>query len=233
MMNTDLSDGSLALPSREIRGEKMNFPFLVRALAYFFSFVFHPLFIPLIAAWFLAFVQPGYFTGISPKEKTLIVIRAGYNTILYPALTVVLLKALGFIKSIFLKTQRERIVPYIATNIFYFWVFLVFSNQPEVPKILTAFMFGAFLASSAALIANIYFKISMHALGVGSLCGLMLIIIFSGFTYAVFLTVMLVFLITGLVCTSRLIVSDHRPFDIYSGIFIAILCQLVAYTIFG
>ena len=231
-MNTDLSEGNVVLPSGEIQRENINFPWPVKAMAHFFSFVFHPLFIPLIAAWFLAFIQPGYFTGISPKEKTLIVIRVGYNTIFYPALTVVLLKALGFIKSIFLKTQHERIVPYIATNIFYFWVFLVFVNQPQVPTILTGFMFGVFITSSAALIANIYFKISMHALGVGSLCGLMLIIIFSGFTYPVFLTSMLVFLITGFVCTSRLIVSDHRPFDIYSGVFIAILCQLIAYGIF-
>ncbi|MEO8823892.1 MAG: hypothetical protein ABI366_09970 [Ginsengibacter sp.] len=209
---------------------QLHFPWLLRFLAQFFSVIFHPLFIPVIGAWFLAFVQPGYFTGISPHEKTMIVIRVGYNTIFYPALVVVLLKALGFSKSILLKTQRERIVPYIATNIFYFWVFLVFRNQPEVPAILTGYIFGAFLASSAALIANIYFKISMHALGIGSLCGLILIIIFSGFTYSIFLTTMLIFLITGIVSTSRLIVSDHRPFDIYSGIFISVLCQLIAYA---
>jgi len=211
----------------------INFPILVKGFAHFFSFIFHPLFIPVIATWFLAFLQPGYFTGISPQEKWWIVIRVAYNTIFYPALTVLLLKGLGFIKSIFLKTQRERIVPYIATNIFYFWMFLVFRNQPEVPVILTSFIFGAFLASSAALIANIYFKISMHALGVGSLCGLMLIIIFSGFTYAVFLMAMLVFLITGIVCTSRMIVSDHQPVEIYSGILIGILCQLISYSVFG
>lgn len=216
-----------------LMNHSLHFPLVVKATAQFFSVIFHPLFIPLIAAWFLAFWQPGYFTGISPHDKTMIVIRVGYNTIFYPALTVLLLKGLGFIKSIFLKTQRERIVPYIATNIFYFWMFLVFRNQPDVPVILTSFIFGIFLASSAALIANIYFKISMHALGVGSLCGLMLIIIFSGFTYAVFLMAMLVFLITGVVCTSRLIVSDHKPVDIYSGIFIAILCQLISYIIFG
>lgn len=212
---------------------QLHFPWILRFFAQFISVIFHPLFIPLIGAWFLAFVQPGYFTGISPHEKTMIVIRVGYNTIFYPALVVVLLKALGFSKSIFLKTQRERIVPYIATNIFYFWVFLVFRNQPEVPLILTGYIFGAFLASSAALIANIYFKISMHALGVGSLCGLILIIIFSGFTFSIFLTTMLVFLITGIVCTSRLIVSDHKPFDIYSGIFVSVLCQLIAYAFIG
>lgn len=212
---------------------QLHFPWILRFTAHFFSVIFHPLFIPAIGAWFLAFVQPGYFTGISLHEKTMIVIRVAYNTIFYPALTVVLLKALGFSKSILLKTQRERIVPYIATNIFYFWVFLVFRNQPEVPVILTGYIFGAFLASSAALIANIYFKISMHALGVGSLCGLALIIIFSGFSYSVFLTIMLIFLITGIVSTSRLIVSDHTPFDIYSGIFISVLCQLIAYAFIG
>ena len=232
-MEDNFSSKENVLQPSPLFGNEIKFPVVVKAFAHFFSFIFHPLFIPLIAAWFLAFLQPGYFTGISPHDKFLIVIRVGYNTIFYPALTVLLLKALGFIKSIFLKTQRERIVPYIATNIFYFWMFLVFHNQPEVPVILTSFMFGAFLASSAALIANIYFKISMHALGVGSLCGLMLIIIFSGFTYAVFLTAMLVFLITGIVCTSRMIVSDHKPVEIYSGLIIAILCLLISYSIFG
>ena len=120
-----------------------------------------------------------------------------------------------------------------SLNIFYFWMFLVFRNQPEVPLILTSFMFGAFLASSAALLANIYFKISMHALGVGSLCGLILIIIFSGFTYAIFLMVMLIYLITGIVSTSRMIVSDHKPLEIYSAIFISILCQVISFSVFG
>jgi hypothetical protein len=73
----------------------------------------------------------------------------------------------------------------------------------------------------------------MHALGIGALCGLTLVIIFSGFTYSVFLIAMIIFLITGLVSTSRLIVSDHKPFDIYSGIILSILCQMVAYVIFG
>jgi hypothetical protein len=44
---------------------------------------------------------------------------------------------------------------------------------------------------------------------------------------------MLVFLITGIVCTSRMIVSDHKPVEIYSGLIIAILCQLISYSIFG
>ncbi|MEP6628282.1 MAG: hypothetical protein ABJA32_09880, partial [Ginsengibacter sp.] len=124
----------------------------------------------------------------------------------------------------------ERIIPYIATNIFYFWMYLVFKNQEEVPRILTSFIFGIFLASSIGLLANIYFKISMHALGVGALAGLMLIIIFSGFTYAVFLPAMLIFITTGVVCTSRMIVSDHTPFDIYAGLLFGMISQFIAFA---
>jgi hypothetical protein len=231
-MDDNFSSKENVIHQSAVLENELKFPVVVKVFAHFFSFIFHPLFIPVIATFFLGFLQPGYFTGIPPREKWLIVIRVAYNTIFYPALTVLLLKGLGFIKSIFLKTQRERIVPYIATNIFYFWIFFVFKNQPEVPVILTSYMFGIFLASSAALIANIYFKISMHALGMGSLCGLILLITFSGFTYPVFLMAMLIFLITGIVCTSRMIVSNHTPLEIYSGIIIAILCQLISYSIF-
>jgi hypothetical protein len=215
------------------RPGNLNHPLIINWPAHFFSFVFHPLFIPVLAAWYLAFLQPGYFTGMPANEKTMVIAQVAFNTIFYPALTVLLLKAVGFIKSIFLKTQRERIIPYIATNIFYFWMYLVFKSQEEIPLVLTSFILGIFLASSVALIANIYFKISMHALGVGALSGLMIVIIFSGFSYTIFLPAMIVFLIGGLVCTSRLVVSDHTPFDIYAGVLFGILCQFIAYAFTG
>ena len=146
--------------------------------AQFFSYLFHPLFIPAIAAWYLAFIHQYYFTGISPHEKLMIFLPVVYNTIFFPAFMVLLLKPLGFIKNIFLKTQKERIMPYIIANFFYFWMYLVFRSQPGVPAILTGFIFGVFLSSSAALLANSYFKISMHALGMGALLGLIMIINF-------------------------------------------------------
>lgn len=213
--------------------QRERYHLALRIPAQFFSYVFHPLFIPVIVTWYLAFIQAGYFTGIPAGEKIYILIRVAYNTIFFPAFTIILLKALKFIESIFLKTQRERIIPYIATNIFYFWMYLVFRNQPDVPSILTAFIFGIFLSSSFALLANIYFKISMHALGVGSFMGVLLIIIFSGSSFGIFLPAMLVILLTGLVCTSRLIVSNHTPFDIYAGLFIGIVSQFIASAFIG
>lgn len=214
-------------PDREKHSLALKIP------AQLFSYIFHPLFIPVIATWYLAFIHQGYFIGITPHDKIFIVIKVAVNTIIFPGVTVLLLKALGFIKSIFLKTQRERIIPYVAANIFYFWMYLVFRSQPEVPSVLTAFIFGIFLSSSVGLFANTYFKISMHALGMGALSGLLLIIIFSGSPYNVFLAAMLVFLISGFVSTSRLIVSDHQLFDIYTGLFFGIICQVIAAAFIG
>ncbi len=212
---------------------KEKYSLALQIPAQLFSYVFHPLFIPVIATWYLAYIHQGYFTGITLHNKLFIIIKVVENTFIFPGVTVLLLKAVGFIKSIVLKTQRERIFVYVAANFFYFWMYLVFRNQPEVPSILTAFIFGIFLSSSVGLFANIYFKISMHALGMGALCGLLLLIIFSGSSYNVFLATTLVFLVTGFVASSRLVVSDHHPFDIYTGIFFGIICQLISAALFG
>lgn len=38
-------------------------------------------------------------------------------------------------------------------------------------------------------------------------------------------------LITGVVCTSRMIVSDHRPKEIYAGLLLGFVCQLIGAAI--
>lgn len=167
---------------------------------------------------------------LAEKRRLLLIVVV--NTILFPVISVLLLKGLGFIRSVFLKTQKERIIPYVAVNIFYFWLFLVLKNQADIPPVTTAFVLGTFIASSAGLIFNSFFKISMHALGMGAFCGILLCILFSGSPYASVLPLMAVILATGIVCTSRLILSDHSMSDIYSGLLIGILCQVAAWVFY-
>jgi len=202
-------------------------PAITRFFAHLFSYIFHPLFIPLYVTYYLAFMHPGYFNGISENNKIWVLLRVANNMVFFPAMLVLLLKGVGFIDSIFLKTQKERIIPYIGSGIFFFWMYLVFRNQSEVPSILTAFIFSVFISSSVALIANIYFKISMHAIGVGGLLGLMLVIFITNTSSSITMPLVITILITGIVCTSRLIVSNHTQKDIYLGLLYGILCQAV------
>ena len=206
----------------------LHFPFILRFFAQVFSVIFHPLFIPLIGTWFLAFVQPGYFTGIAPHDKMLIVLRVGYNSIFYPALTVVLLKALGFSKSILLKTQRERIIPYIACGVYYFFMWYVLRNQPQFTREVVILSMAIWIASSLGLIANIYMKVSMHAMSVGVMVTFILLLAAGrGSGFGLYVSAAL--LITGLVCTARFIVSDHTQKEVYIGLLVGVVSQLIAY----
>ena len=210
----------------------MHQPAVTRFFAHFFSYLFHPLFIPLYVTYYLAFINPGYFNGFTNTEKIRVLLSVAIDIVFLPAVSVLLLRGVGFINSIFLKTQKERILPYIISNIFFFWMYLVFRNQSAIPPILTSFVFSVFLSSSVALLANIYFKISMHAIGVGGLLGFMLIILFTNTFYSATLPFAIALLISGVVCTSRMIVSNHTQKDIYLGLLFGIPCQVVgAYII--
>jgi membrane-associated phospholipid phosphatase len=200
---------------------------VTKILANLFSYLFHPLFIPLYLTLFLLYIHPSAFAGFSAFEKKQTAFIVALNLLFFPLMSVLLLKAVGFIDSLFLKTQKDRIIPFIACGIFFFWAYTVFKEQPKYPRILVSYIFGIFLASSAALLANIYFKVSMHAIGVGGLLGSFFILFYTSSMQMTW-PLCAVLLITGLACTSRLILKAHRPFDIYGGLLIGIISQLAA-----
>jgi hypothetical protein len=199
----------------------------LKIIAQFFSYIFHPIFVPIYAIAFLVYLHPSYFTGLSDRFKLQTIFISTLNLVFFPLITVLLLKAVGFIDSIFLRTKKDRIIPYMASGIFFFWTYTVFNKQIQYPPIMSIFILGIFLAASAALIANIYFKISMHAIGVGGWLGLFWIIANDG-TMLMTWPMAAVVLIAGLVCTARMIVSDHTQKDIYAGLLLGFATQLVA-----
>jgi hypothetical protein len=203
---------------------------IIKLLANFFSYLFHPIFIPLYVTWMLAFIHPNYFVGFSTMGKYKILLLVAINAFAFPLITVLLLKGLGFINSIFLRTQKDRIIPYIASMTFFFWTQYVLREQNFVPRILVAFMFGVFISSSAALIANIYHKISMHAIGMGGMLGLFLVVMQQN-TMLMTGPLTFVLLTTGIVCTARMIVSDHQPKEIYTGLMVGLICQFIGAAI--
>jgi hypothetical protein len=194
------------------------------------SILFHPLFIGVWMMAYITFFHPTIFLAVGDKSRMFKFITFVNNNVVFPLLVVLLMKGLGFSQSVYLRTQKERIVPYVASITFFFWTWNVFTHQPDAPEILQDMCQGMFFSACAALVFNSYFKISMHAIGVGGLMGLMLMISFYGQSYALWPFAVAV-LIAGLVCTSRLMLSDHIPLDIVMGILVGLLGQLVAWWI--
>ncbi|HZE83958.1 MAG TPA: hypothetical protein VE035_06585 [Puia sp.] len=202
-------------------------PLPIRLLAQFFSYIFHPLFVSSYVMAFLLFVHPYAYTGYDHKIKMFKFLHVFVFNALFPAFSVFLLWRLQFIRSIHLRTVKERIIPYLIAMIFYWWTWNVFKNQDNPPGAIHFFL-GSFLAVCGAWMCNIYFKISMHTVAMGG--AMMFFFLFSvQDDYASGMYVSLAVLVTGIVCTARLICSDHTRFEVWSGVFIGILSQWIAW----
>jgi len=201
------------------------FPKYVSIPAKLLSYIFHPLFIPSYIFIMVAYLLPYEFAGITSKGLQLKFFGLFWTTAFFPALVVFLLWRLKFISSIYLREKKERIIPYVTTTFFYWWMYYLSRNFTDQPEAFKAFYFGIFISASVALTLNNVFKISMHALGVGGALAFVVVLAFMyGMPMGAYISAAAA--ITGLVCTSRLIVSDHTPFEIYAGLITGIACQL-------
>ena len=180
-------------------------------LAKIISYIFHPLFLPTYIFFWVLMRFPYEFAGITPMLLFARKITVFWMTAFFPAFAVFLLWRLKFIESILIKQSKERIVPYIITMIFYWWMWYLSRNFTDQPLVLKFFFFGIFLSTVFGLILNSFFKISMHAMGVGGLLAFMLIACFYYQSY-LGVDIAILTIITGLVCTSRLLLSDHNNF---------------------
>jgi hypothetical protein len=214
------------LSLKKSSGEELFHP-AIRIAANIISYVFHPLFIPVYISWFLIFHNP-LFPAIGIADKWILLLRFVVMYTVFPLITVLLTKGLGFVQSVFLKTQKDRIIPYVVCGIYYFWMWYVLKNQPEFPRYFVMLSLAIFLASSLGLIVNSFLKVSMHSISIGVMLTFILLLAFlTDVNYGFYIAI--AFLIGGLVCTARLVNADHSPAEVYVGLILGIVAQVIAY----
>jgi len=210
--------------------EKAPQPRFVRTLAHIVSFVFHPLFISAYVCAYLIFVHPYVFAGFPFEVKFFRFLTVFLSTVLIPGFSVFLMWRLKLIETMQLNTSRERIIPYAAAMIFYFWPWMVLKQLTGTPEVFINFIQGSFLAVCGAWIININSKISMHTTAMSGMLMFFLLFSFAD-SEASGLYLSLAILITGMVTTARLIVSDHTRVQIVQGFVVGALAQLIAWWI--
>ena len=191
----------------------------------------------------LLLVNP-YLFGVNSLETRLpLVAMMFFSTFAIPAFAVFLMKALGMIESFQMHDRTERIGPFIVTGIFYMWMAFYCYNSPLFPKAYTIAITGATIALFLAFMINLFSKISLHAVGMGGLIGMIVITKMMPYSYDYFnvnlgtlgifqvsLTsvLLLIFLLAGIVGTARLMLGAHEPRDLYGGYAIGFLAQFTA-----
>lgn len=214
--------------------------FLARTI----SVLFHPLLILTYILVILMLVDPYAFgvNHISNPPSKILLLRVFLSTFFIPGLAVAMLSFLGLVQSIELQDKQDRIGPYIITGIFYLWLFRNFLDNSLVPSIYASFMLGAVIGLFVAFLINIFSKISIHALGMGGLLAMILLLmlllpydnfnIVIPFLGTVQLNLMALFLIAigaaGIVGACRLFLQAHQPNDLYGGYLVGFLAQFIA-----
>lgn len=218
------------------RPEKPVFSPALLKVAEVISYLSHPLFLPVLVTVLLVNAMPEYFVLFKQESIRysfdLLYIRVAFTTLFLPLFVVALCRALGFVTSFKLQSQKDRIIPYVACTTFYFWTYFAFKRQGVAPPFFNAFFLGVFIAIVIGMVANTYVKISMHTIGWGGVIGFLLMLM-TGLNMNISLVLMLAFLISGIVGTARLILGAHTPAEIYTGFILGILSQLIAYGIAG
>ena len=213
--------------NKEGVAEQIRFHPALHIAAKVISYVFHPLFIPVYMGWFFVYVLR-LFPGRDAWQQTVLILQFFVSYTLLPLATVLIAKALGFIQTVFLKTQKDRIIPYMATMIYYFWMWYVSKNL-SFPQETVMFSLAIFIATCFGVFFNTYLKVSMHGLSVGVVITLLIILsLNSSANFGPYLSVAL--FIAGLVCTARLINNDHQPVEVYTGLFLGSVSQLIAWA---
>ncbi|WP_242082954.1 hypothetical protein [Aestuariivivens sediminis] len=147
-------------------------------------------------------------------------------TVILPILLYFLLKTIGQVKSIYLKSTKERILPLIL----HFVVTLVIVKRILTPTQVVElyyFFVGILISTLACLIlALLNFKASIHLIAVSGL--LMFFIALSiHFSININGTLALMAIIVGAVATSRLHLKAHNYKELVMGFFLGAMPQLL------
>lgn len=208
-------------------------PAILRIAATAISYIFHPVFVPVMVLWFLVYVHPYLFAGFADIQKFRIVMMAVVSFTFFPLVTVLLLKGLKFIDSLFLRTQKDRVIPFIACMIWYFWIWYVWNNfgktrdVVDMPREAIQFALATFISTIIGLMVNIKMKVSLHAISAGIVLTFFIVMAFTQeLNFGIWLAI--VFVLTGLVCTARFIVSDHTTQEIYGGLVVGAVSMIIA-----
>jgi hypothetical protein len=187
------------------------------------SYIFHPIFIPIAGTFAYFLITPKY----SPLElQSGNILPIFILTVIIPIITFLILRNIGYVNSIQLPTIQERKYPvYINLALLFMVVYKVIPNNYIVELY---FYFVGLIAGTLATLILLLFKIksSMHLLGMGSLF-MFLINLSIHFEINITLALSLCILAMGLVATSRLYLKAHTKAEIFIGLCIGLISQLL------
>ena len=193
-------------------------------LARILSCLLHPILMPLYCCLLLLYGNSIFSFVPSPVKLSALTFLGGM-TVGVPALAIFLLKQFGLVNTYSLDTREDRGLPLLVTALAYFATMVLLSRY--IGPILARKLFiGATFSLLLALVITPFWKISLHAIGIGGTIALLCAITFLGYAS---LTGWIVagFLLAGALLSSRLLLGRHDPWQALGGFALGFLVMLV------
>ncbi len=184
-------------------------------IARIISILMHPMFI-ITWAMLVMLNLNAYFVTIIPERLRWTIIGLVFaNTTLVPAILVWLMARKELVSSLDMPFRKERTLPYLIFAIFYASTYFLMKNI-GLPNLYYFFVVGGLASVVAATIINLFWKISIHMIGIGGLTAGFIALSFESLISEPILILILIFL-SGLTGFARLQSGNHTPAQVYTG----------------
>ena len=151
-------------------------------------------------------------------------------TLVLPSITGFVLKKLGVIRSVYMKTAEERKWPFLFTLLWYYLGFELLTEM-ALPLSLYLLMIGAISVILVAHLITLRWKISVHMIGIGGVIGAMVGISYR-FQYDHFYLIIVLVFVAGLIGFSRLKTQSHNYRQVYAGFFLGFIVEWLTVSFF-
>ncbi len=189
----------------------------------FFSYAAHPLFIPLFATLSFFVIYPTFHER---SILVLIVFQIAIVTIFIPVCFYYLLRSLGKAESVMLSKVSERRLPLLIMAILLFILIkrsVIIEYYPELYFYFLGSLASTLIALAFSLLKS---KASLHMMGIGSLT-IFVIMLSALYGLNLIFPIAGLFLVSGLIASSRLEMNAHTGTELVIGYLIGIIPQLL------
>ena len=187
------------------------------------SLVFTPFYLPLVGLMALFMFS---YLGLMPWAYKLQVLTLVYVfTILLPTILIHLYRKYKGWNLIDLGHKERRIVPYVISILCYFFcVYLM--DLFHIPHFMGAILSAALFIQIICALINVWWKISAHMAAIGGVAGA-LFVFAEVFGFNPVWWHCLVFVVAGILGTSRMILRQHTLLQVVAGFLVGIVCAII------
>lgn len=186
----------------------------MKSISSVISTVFQPLLMPTYGV--LLLFAYTYFGAMYTHRFWQIITPVLFFSFVIPAVLIYMLLKMGVISDLSLKVRKERFFPYLITLLSYS-AMIIYYHRMNMPGWFMMIMGASVAIMIIAILITFKWKISAHMFGIGGLTGGAMAVCYFVERSNPYLMFMGLFVLAGLIGTSRLILKRHTLSQVIAG----------------